>query len=89
MKSGIDISDLRIDDNGDVVGLEEKIAKLKEAKPHWFKGDSKKDDADGKKRNLLPPERKDGNVDGNAKDWNKAKPDEIRDKLAEFGVTRY
>jgi Na+-translocating ferredoxin:NAD+ oxidoreductase RnfC subunit len=89
VKNGIDVSDLRIDDDGNVPGLEDKIAKLKESKPHWFKGD-KKDDEDKRRRNLLPPERKDGNVDPNqGRDWNKASNDEMREKLKEYGVSGY
>jgi hypothetical protein len=33
----LDVSDLRIADDGSVPGLSEKIEKLKDAKPHWFR----------------------------------------------------
>lgn len=37
--AALDLSDLRIAGDGAIGGLDEKIAKLKETKPHWFKAE--------------------------------------------------
>lgn len=37
--ASLDLSDLRMDESGNIPGIEKKIAELKTAKPHWFKAE--------------------------------------------------
>jgi hypothetical protein len=83
VKGAIDLDDLRIDDDGNVVGLAEKIDALKAAKAHWFKGDDK---AESKKRAVVTPDRKDGSADSGV-DWRKKSAEEVRLELKKYGVT--
>ena len=85
VKAALDVADLRIDDDGSVPGLKEKIAELKEAKPHWFKESKSKDD-DGKKRSVSTPDRKQA-ADYKGPDYQKMSDAEFREALKGFGVT--
>lgn len=42
--ASLDLADLRMDEAGNVAGLDKKIEELKASKPHWFKGDDKGDE---------------------------------------------
>jgi hypothetical protein len=89
VKAAIDVSDLRIDDDDEVPGLADKVAKLKESKPHWFKSDAKPDDKSDKKKPPVttPAPKKDG--DNATKDFMKVDDKEFAAKLADMGVTSF
>ena len=87
VKTAIDLADLRISDDDVITGLEDKIAALKESKPHWFKGAKKDDDADdkGKKKAGAPPKHKEGGDSGGV-DWSKKTEAEFQEYLRSKGV---
>lgn len=86
VKAALDVADLRIDDDGGVPGLKEKIAELKEAKPHWFKESKSKDEDGGKKRSVTTPDRK-PSADYKGPDYTKMTDAEFREAMKGFGVT--
>jgi hypothetical protein len=94
--SGLDIKDLRIDEDGEVAGLAEQIAALKAKKPHWFKAsgvgdaalDTKADDkaAADRKRLTTPPARSDSGTK-NSLDHSKSTEAEFQATMKKYGVT--
>ncbi len=73
----IDIADLRIDENGSVAGIDEKIVALKAAKPHWFKPDAP---APGQNRAGASPGGG-GKGSTDVGDWGKLTPEQFDSKL--------
>jgi hypothetical protein len=82
--NSIDLSDLRIDDEGNVTGVDELMAAHKERKPHWFKGERKPDEKVERKVTPVTPQRKTGE---SSTDYATLGDDDWRKKMQSMGVS--
>lgn len=80
--NSMDLSDLRLDDEGNVTGVDEMIAASKERKPHWFKAEKKAEEKE-QKRTVTTPARKESD---SSLDYAKVGDDDFRKKLDSLGV---
>lgn len=81
--NSMDLSDLRVDDEGNVSGVAELIAASKERKPHWFKSAKSEEKPPEKIKPVVTPGRKDGEA---TVDYRKVGDSDFRDKMRSMGV---
>lgn len=84
VKAALDLGDLRIGDDDEVVGLEEKISALRAAKPHWFKSADAEKNKNKDGHRVVTPPRKEGANGG--RDWKTASDEEVSAQLKALGV---
>jgi chromosome segregation ATPase len=78
----MDLSDLRIDEDGNVTGVDTLMAAHKERKPHWFKAEKSTDEKPEKKV-VVTPARKSGD---SSLDFATVPDADFRKKLDSYGV---
>jgi flagellar biosynthesis GTPase FlhF len=82
--NNFDISDLRLDDNDEVAGIDDFVAAQKAAKPHWFK---QAEGAPPKPGGTPPPPRgKEGKNEST--DWNTVSSDELQKEISRLLTAR-
>ena len=81
--NSMDLSDLRVDDDGNVLGVEDLIAAGKERKPHWFKGAKSEEKTEKAERKVVTPPRK---SDPSSLDYGALPEDDFRKSLDKLGV---
>lgn len=91
VRNAIDLTDLRVDDDDSIPGLEGKISELKSAKPHWFKAEQKtegtlKDDKPAQRKAVATPARK-SDADLSSGKWAAMSDQEFRKQMQREGVT--
>lgn len=86
----LDLKDLRMDDEGNVPGLQEQIDNLKEKKPHWFKpaeGGTTTTTTTNGRTVATPAARDDTGKKGDGVNYgDPANKDKFATKMREFGV---
>lgn len=89
--NNFDVTDLRIDEDGNIVGVDEFVATQKTAKPHWFKQEQQSDQSDvgSGKDGTPPPLRGNQGSDNEKRDWRKASPADITSELNRMMGTRH
>lgn len=77
--ASVDLSDLKIDANGTITGLDDKIKAVKESKPHWFSAEG----GGGSPRPGASPGSggSGGGGGNNGVDWMKVPAEELDSKL--------
>lgn len=79
----VDLSDLKIAEDGAIAGLEDKIKAIKESKPHWFKAEGQGGEGGGGRAGASPGAGagSGGTKDLGVTDWSKLNDAELDSKL--------
>jgi hypothetical protein len=82
----LDFSDIKLDSDGEPVGMEEKIASIKTLKPHWFKSETQNEDTPTPKPGVPTPRKATAPKETDAYAMDDNAFEALRKSL---GITRY